>query len=126
MKKVKIVFGLLVLGMMALFVYQNLGFLLQRHDIGIDVGLADYHIKNQPIAIYFMAVFLAGLLTALSFALVGKFKSKKIIRQLNGEIEMEKKRVQELEAKLAITTAGPEWIGGPVDLQETDDVAATR
>jgi hypothetical protein len=126
MKKVKLVFGFLVLGMFALFVYQNLDFLLQRHDIGIDIGLADYHLRNQPIALYFAAVFLVGLLTAFSFALAGKFKLKKNIRYLTGEIEAGKKRVQELEAKLADATGGPDWIGPAVDPHETDRTAAPR
>jgi hypothetical protein len=126
MKKVKLVFGLLAVGMLALFVYQNLAFLLQRHDIGIDIGLADYHIRNQPIALYFTAVFLVGLLTAFSFTLAGKFKLKKNIRYLTGEIEAGKKRVQELEAKLADATGGPDWIGPSVDHHETDHTAVSR
>ena len=117
MKKVKIVFGLLVLGLVALFAYQNRGFLLQRHDMGINIGFTDYHV-NQSIAIYLLAVFFAGLLLALFFSLTQKFKSKKIIRNLNGELEAEKKRVQELELKLARSAEGPEWIGEPGDSPE--------
>lgn len=124
MKKVKIVFGLLVLGLIGLFVYQNLGFLLQRHDIGINIGLADYHIKNQPMAIYLLAVFFVGLLTAFSFSLAGKFKSKKAIRDLTRQIEAEKKRAQELDARLASAGRGPEWIGAPPDVKDAGDAPA--
>jgi uncharacterized integral membrane protein len=113
MKKVKIFFGLLVLGLTALFAYQNRGFLLQRHEISLNIGFADYH-ANQPIAIYLLAVFFAGLLLVFFLSLTRQFKSRRTIRNLNGELEAEKERVRELEMKLAQAEAGPEWIGEPV------------
>lgn len=125
MKKVKIIFGLLVLGLVALFVYQNLGFLLQRQDIGIDIGFVEYHIQ-QPLAIYLLVFFLAGLLTAFFFSLAEKFKSRKTIRNLTVEMEAEKKRVQELEAKLTAATGGPAWIGSPADLNDADRIATSK
>jgi uncharacterized integral membrane protein len=118
MKKVKIFFGLLVLGLTALFAYQNRGFLLQRHDIGLNIGFTDYH-TNQSIAIYLLAVFFAGLLLAFLLSLARQFKSRKTIRNLNGELEAEKERVRELEMKLAQAEAGPEWIGEPVTSPES-------
>lgn len=126
MKKVKIIFGLLVLGLVALFVYQNLDFLLERRDIGINIGFVDYHIQQQPLAIYLLVFFLAGLLTAFSFSLAEKFKSRKTIRNLTGEMEAEKKRVQELEAKLTAATGGSAWIGSPADLNDADRIATSR
>lgn len=126
MKKVKIVFGLVVLGLIALFVYQNLDFLLQRYDIGINFGFVDYHMKQQPMAIYLLAFFIAGLLTAFFLGLAGKFRSRKAIQNLTGEIETKKKRVEELEAKLASAASGPSWIGSPADLSDTDHTPASR
>ncbi len=126
MNKVKMVLGLLVLGLICLFVYQNLGFLMQRHDIGINIGFAEYHIRQQPLVIYLLVFFLAGLLTAFSFSLAEKFKSRKTIRNLTGEKEAEKKRVLELEAKLTAATGGPAWIGSPADLNDADRIATSR
>ena len=125
MKKVKIVFGLLVLGLVALFAYQNRGFLLQRHDIGMNVGFTDYHL-DQSMAIYLLAVFFAGLLLTFFLSLGQKFKSKKIIRNLNNELETEKKRVQELEFRLARAAEGPEWIGEPLDSLELQSKSSSK
>jgi hypothetical protein len=106
MKKVKIIFGLLVLGMIVIIVAQNLDFFLQRYAIGIDIGLVKYHTPNLTTIIYLLFFFFAGLLIAFLMGLSERFKSKKSIRELTEILAFEKKKVMEIEAKLASAGTG--------------------
>lgn len=54
MKKVKVIFGLLVLGAIVIIVTQNLDFFLHRYAIGIDIGLVSYHAPNLATVIYLL------------------------------------------------------------------------
>jgi hypothetical protein len=101
MKKVKIVFWLLVLGVVALVIAQNLDFFLQRQEIMINIGFVSYHTPNWAMAIYLLFFFFAGILVAFLFGLAEKFRSKKSIRVLTENLDAEKKKVLELDAKLA-------------------------
>ena len=100
MRKLKIVFGLLVLGVIVIIVSQNLDFFLQRYAIGIDIGLVSYHTPNLATVIYLLFFFFAGLLIALLMGLSEKFRSRKAIRELTETLAVETKKVIELEAKL--------------------------
>ncbi len=100
MKKIKIVFWLLVLGLAGLAVYQNHTFLLEKYEIRIDLGLVDYHTSNLPVVVYLLAFFFAGILFSLVFSLSHRFRARKTIRSLTDEINAEKKRASELEARL--------------------------
>ena len=105
MKKVKIVFGLLVLGVIVIVVAQNLDFFLQRYEIGIDIGLASYHTPNFAIIIYLLFFFFAGVIVAFLMGLSEKFRSKKLLREVNETLAAEKKKTVELEAKLTSVQA---------------------
>jgi uncharacterized integral membrane protein len=105
MKKVKIVFGFLVVGVIVLVIAQNLDFFLQRHVIGINIGLASYHTPEWATIIYLLFFFFAGLLIAFLMGLSERFRSKKTIRELNDMIAVEKKKKGELEAELASAKA---------------------
>jgi hypothetical protein len=106
MKKVKIVFGLLVLGMIVIIVSQNLDFFLRRYAIGIDIGLVSYHTPDLATVIYLLLFFFTGLLIAFLMGLSEKFRSKKAIRDLTEALDAEKKKVMELDGKLASVQAG--------------------
>jgi hypothetical protein len=101
MKKLKVILGLLVLGVIVIIVTQNLDFFLQRYAIGIDIGLVSYHTPNLATVIYLLFFFFAGLLIALLMGLTEKFRSRKAIRELTETLAAETKKVIELEDKLS-------------------------
>jgi hypothetical protein len=100
MKKIRIVFWLLVLGLAGLAVYQNLAFLLKPYPIKFDIGLVAYHTSDLPVAVYLLAFFFAGVLISLFFSLSHRYRARKTIRNLTDEVNAERKRVSELETEL--------------------------
>jgi hypothetical protein len=106
MRKVKIVFGLLVLGVIVIIVSQNLDFFLRRYAIGVDIGLVSYHTPDFTTVIYLLFFFFAGLLIAFLMGLSERFRSRKSIRELTEALDAEKKKVVELDAKLASVQSG--------------------
>jgi hypothetical protein len=124
MKKVKIVFGLLVFGVIVIIVSQNLDFFFRRYAIGIDVGVASYHTPNLATVIYLLFFFFAGLMIAFLMGLSEKFRSKKIIRELNDTLALEKKKVMDLEAELA-AIKGRVSQEYPIDAEKQPDIASS-
>lgn len=99
MKKFKLLLWLIVLGLIALVVYQNLEVLMTQHDLSVDLGVKkiDY---NLHLGVMLLGLFLAGLLVAYFFSLAHRFKARKTIRKLNEELTIERKKVAELESQI--------------------------
>jgi len=106
MRKVKIVFGLLVLGVIVIIVSQNLDFFLRRYAIGVDIGLVSYHTPDFTTVIYLLFFFFAGLMITFLMGLSERFRSRKSIRELTEALDAEKKKVVELDAKLVSVQSG--------------------
>ncbi|MFW6334441.1 MAG: LapA family protein, partial [Desulfosalsimonas sp.] len=83
MKKVKYMLVVIILGLVALAVYQNKGFFIEKQSLGINLYFFDYQGPELPNGIYYLAVFLIGVLIAYFSTLPQKFRSRKTIRQLN-------------------------------------------
>ncbi|MCU0597717.1 MAG: hypothetical protein MUE70_00480 [Desulfobacterales bacterium] len=122
MRKVKIIFGLLVVGMIVVVVAQNLDFFLRRHAIGVDIGLVSYHTPDFSTAIYLMFFFFTGLMIAFLMGLSERFRSGKAIRNLTEALDAEKKKVAELDAKL--TSAQSRLTQNPHEKPENQSGAA--
>jgi uncharacterized integral membrane protein len=86
MKKVKIVFWLLVLGFMGLVFFQNQDYFLAKNSLRIDLWFQKYLIPETPNGLYFLAFFIIGLLIAYVYYLPERFRCNKSIRQLNAKI----------------------------------------
>jgi len=83
----KIVLWLLVLGFAALVVYQNLDFFSAARSLRIDLGVTVYHTPEIALGLYFLAVFLIGLLAAYFASLGQRFRSRQTVRALREEME---------------------------------------
>ncbi len=119
MKKIKILFGVLVVGAVIVVVAQNLDFFLQRYAIGFDIGLVKYQTPNLAVMIYLLFFFFAGLLIAFLMGLSEKFQSKKSIRELTEILAAEKKKNLELEAQLAAIQGA-----APRDIQQSAGITS--
>ncbi len=86
MKKVKIVFWLLVLGSMGLIFFQNQAYFIAKNSLRIDLWFEKYLIPETANGIYFLAFFLFGLLIAYFYHLPERFRCAKIIKQLSAQI----------------------------------------
>ncbi len=108
MKKVKLAFWLILLGLLGVVGWQNRPFFLDKQGIGIDYFFGSIHIPELQIALYFLIFFLAGLLIAYFSSLSEQFMARRTIRQLTNELTTEKKKSSDLEASLALRQAADE------------------
>lgn len=99
MKKVKYVFWLVIAGLVALVVYQNQEIFMAKHSLGINLYFFKEETPELVAGVYYLSMFLIGLLISYFFSLSQKFKSRKTIRQLNEKIAANQKKIAELESK---------------------------
>ncbi len=97
MKKFKLLLWLLVLGLIALVVYQNLDFLKDQHTLTLNLGIRQFSMELN-LGVMLVGVFIAGFLIAYFFSLTHRFKSRKTIRKLNEELANERKKTAERQA----------------------------
>jgi hypothetical protein len=97
MKKIKIVFWALLVAFVAILGYQNQEFFLYRGRLDLNLGVAGpYTTPELYNAVLFLAFFVAGFLIAYFSGLFERFRSGKVIKQLNAAIEAQKKEIDSL------------------------------
>ena len=101
MKKVKLAFWLILLGLLGVVGWQNRLFFLDKKGMEIDYFFGSIHIPELQIALYFLIFFLAGLLISYFSSLSERFVARKTIRKLTDELTTEKKKSSDLDASLA-------------------------
>lgn len=99
MKKVKIVFWLVILVIIASVFYQNINFLRYKPELYLNILLAKYNTNEVSNAFLFASVFLAGLLISYFACFSEKLKARKKIKKLNEEIAIYIKELSELKAE---------------------------
>ena len=100
MKQVKIVFWILIIAFIALFVYQNQSLFLAKQTIRLDLQFASYEFPELSNVILLMACFLSGLLISYFFGLSGRYRSKKMIKNLNTTIVSLQQKISTLKRSL--------------------------
>ena len=100
MKKVKLLLWLVVLGLLALGIYQNLTLLKQLVTVKLDLWVFDPFQAQLRFGVLLLGLFIAGLLVAYFFSLAQRFRARKTIRKLNESLQAEQKKVVELESRL--------------------------
>jgi hypothetical protein len=100
MKKVKILFWLIIFGLLGLLIFQNQDFFLARKSLGLNLYYAQYQIPEAPNAILFVAAFFAGLLIAYVFSLFGQYKNGKTIKNLNATIQSQVETIARLKNEM--------------------------
>lgn len=100
MQKVKYFLGLVVVVILVTFIYQNNEYFMAEQQLGLDLYFIEESVE-LPNLLYFGVVFVVGLLAALLVAFSYGYKKRKTIRELNEKITADKKRIDELESRLA-------------------------
>ena len=127
MKKVKrfLIWLTVLLISFGFVAYQNKEFLFEKEHIGLDFyfDFAKFQTPDLPIAVFFVILFFAGLLIAYFASLSEKYVDRKNIRRLTDEVDMARKKVSELETKLASAQAthvanNSALSSGPADVPE--------
>ena len=114
MKKVKLAFWLILLGLLGVVGWQNRPFFLDKQGIGIDYFFGNIYTPELQIALYFLIFFLAGLLISYFSSLSERFVARRTIRKLTDELTTEKKKKSDLEASLASRQAAEAIAGRSV------------
>ena len=86
MKKMKIAFWLLVFAFLALIIYQNIAFFRAPLSLQVNLGFTEYATPEFQIWVFFIALFLLGILLTYLFCLPAKFGAGKNMRTLNAKI----------------------------------------
>jgi uncharacterized integral membrane protein len=117
MKKIKIIFWIIFLGLIAIIFFSNKNYFFStKQSMRILVPFAEpYEFKELPNAIYFLVFFLVGFLIAYFISLSERFKSRKTIKNLNAaatsqleEISSLKKEIDLLKDSAFNRTTAPE------------------
>ena len=101
MKKIKIAFWILVFAFLALIIYQNKAFFQAPLSLQVNLAVAQYTTPELQIWVFFMALFLLGILLTLLFGLPGKFKAGKTVRTLNATISSQRNELAALQNEVA-------------------------
>lgn len=126
MKKLKYLFWLVIIGLVALGVYQNRGFFIDGKSLGINLGFDSFKTPELPAGVYYLAVFLIGLLISYFSTLPQKFRSRKTIRQLNQRIAENEKKISRLEAEIEAGSRVQEKTAGAHEYEESQDSEEVR
>jgi len=100
MKKLKIALGVIVLAFIALFIYQNLSFFMDKHSFDLNLYFVKYQTPQWPYGVLFLACFLIGFLIAFFMGLTSRYKARKSIKSLNSAVDSHLEMISELKKEL--------------------------
>ena len=99
-KRVKIGIWVIIIGFLALMVYQNQNFFLARQSLGLNLYFKNYSLPEVVNIFLFFICFLSGLFLAVYFILFDRFKLKKTNKTLNTTINTHLEKISSLEKEL--------------------------
>ena len=107
MKKLK--FALLFLILVALFVvaYQNRAFLLATEALSVDLKLWAYQSPAIAHGLYLLGFFLFGFLLAYTTGLMARFRSSKMVKELNAVIDSQQEKISTLRGEMDLLKRRP-------------------
>ncbi len=100
MKRVKIAFWIVVIAFLALLFFQNQELFLSKNSLGINLFISAYHSPDVPLAVFFVAFFLAGWLIAYSFGLFERFRVNKSNKELKKTLDSYQTTIETLKQEV--------------------------
>ena len=101
MKKATLVVWVIILGFIALVIFQNQNFFMAHHALRINLGVVDGNLPPElPIAVVFLFFFFSGLVIAYFFSISSRFKARRTIKKLNATVAAHEGEVAELKREL--------------------------
>ena len=117
MKRATLFVWVIILGFIALVIFQNQTFFMTHHALQLNLGVTKYNLPPKvPIAVVFIFFFFSGLVIAYLFGLSTRFKARRIAKKLNATIAAQEGDIGKLKSELD-TLKGLEK---PTEEQTTD------
>lgn len=107
MKKFKIALLFLILAALFVVAYQNREFFLTAQKLTVDLKVWGYQTPDIPHGLYFLGCFLVGFLLAYASGLVAKFKSGKMVKELNAVIDSQQEKISTLRGEMDLLKRRP-------------------
>lgn len=109
MKTIKYLLWLIIIGLLATLIYQNLDYFMHKTALELDLKISTWHwsIPGLENIAYFGICFLLGLILAGFKGLRAKFRLKKEIKTKNIEIVSLLEQVTALKTELTVFTHDP-------------------
>ena len=101
MKKATLIVWVIILGFIALVIFQNQTFFMTNHSLRLNLGVInEYHTPEMPIAVVFIFFFFSGIVIAYLFGLSTRFKARRTAKKLNAAIISHKDEAAKLKSEL--------------------------
>lgn len=100
MKKIKAILWLLVIGFVALVVYQNLPYFQEQNELGINLYFKKYQTPEFANGFLILACFIIGFLLSYFFSLGERFKSSRTIRALKATVDSHLEQIGALKKEV--------------------------
>lgn len=101
MKKFKIIIALLIIAFIAVFMFQNEAYFQSRHSLVLNLLVTDPLTSPElPNAVICLSCFFIGILLAYFSSLMERFKTKKVVKELNTTIKSHQNTIMDLKNKL--------------------------
>jgi uncharacterized integral membrane protein len=112
MKKFKVALWVLIFALIALVIYQNKHFFLEKPNLSVDLFFTQYQTSELYNAIIFLGCFLIGILISYFFSLSGRFKANKIIKNLSVTVDSQVQKISELTRQIETLKGGDAMASG--------------
>ncbi len=106
MKKIMIVFLLIVVGLTATVILQNRSFFASTHSLHVNLWVWEHHTSEFSIGVFCLALFLAGLLLAYFSGLSQRYKSGKTVKRMETSLRSTMEMVTTLKNELQSLKGG--------------------
>ncbi len=101
MKKATLIVWVIILGFIALVIFQNQDFFMTHQSLRLNLGVYNGVLPPElPIAVVFIFFFFSGLVIAYLFSFSNRFKARRTVKKLNAAITSHKDEAAKLKSEL--------------------------
>ena len=129
MKKATLIIWAIIVGVMALLIFQNQTFFFTNQSLRVNLGvLQEYHTPELPIAVMVLLFFLAGYILAYLFNASARFKAKRSIKKLNTTMASHSQEMAGLKGEIDSlkgieAPAAEQAPGSEIDMAKTQKIS---
>jgi cell division protein FtsL len=101
MKKATLIIWVIILGFIALVIFQNQTFFLAKNTLRLNLGISEEYLSPElPNAVIFLIFFFCGVIIEYLFSVSTRFKAKRTIKKLNTNIAAHINELSELKREV--------------------------